>query len=243
MRTCTVFAAAAALLLSASIASAQDIDRRVLPMPDPPFKGTIGLTPADSVKDFPKPVEAPEGAPNILIILTDDVGFGASSTFGGPIPTPTMDRIANQVERDPNYVNIMRAQRTEPEATGSDAISAAARQIAETLNLAAICCYTSSGTTAMRAARERPNTPIIALSPVVNTARRLAIVWGLHCLFGDEPNNLDDMVNHACFIAHQEGAARPGDRIIITAGVPLGTPGATNMLRIAYVAEGGFGSA
>ena len=155
----------------------------------------------------------------------------------------TMDRIATQVERDPNYNNIMRAQRTEPEATGSDAISAAARQIAETLNLAAICCYTSSGTTAMRAARERPNTPIIALSPVINTARRLAIVWGLHCLFGDEPDNLDAMVNHACFIAHQEGVARPGDRIIITAGVPLGTPGATNMLRIAYVADDGFGAA
>lgn len=67
----------------------------VLPEPDPPFKGKIGLTPADSVKDFPKAVTAPEGAPNVLIILTDDVGFGASSTFGGPIPTPTMDRIAN----------------------------------------------------------------------------------------------------------------------------------------------------
>ena len=76
---------------SISYAKAQN----VLPEPDPPFKGKIGLTPADSVKDFPKEVRAPEGAPNILIILTDDVGFGASSTFGGPIPTPTMDRIAN----------------------------------------------------------------------------------------------------------------------------------------------------
>jgi len=94
-RTCLVaLAAAAALVFSISAASAQDVDRSYLPMPDPPFKGKIGLTPADSVKDFPKPVEAPEGAPNVLIILTDDVGFGASSTFGGPIPTPTMDRIA-----------------------------------------------------------------------------------------------------------------------------------------------------
>jgi arylsulfatase len=85
----------AAFVLSISPALAQDVDRSVLPMPDPPFKGKVGLTPADSVKDFPKPVAAPEGAPNVLIILTDDVGFGASSTFGGPIPTPTMDRIAN----------------------------------------------------------------------------------------------------------------------------------------------------
>ena len=78
-------------LFSISYARAQN----VLPEPDPAFKGKIGLTPADSVKDFPKAVTPPEGAPNVLIILTDDVGFGASSTFGGPIPTPTMDRIAN----------------------------------------------------------------------------------------------------------------------------------------------------
>ncbi len=154
----------------------------------------------------------------------------------------TMDKVATEVERDPNYVNILRAQRTEPEATSSDAISAATRQIAETLNLAAICCYTASGNTAVRASRERPNTPILALSPVVSTARRLSLVWGLHCVFGEEPDNLDDMVSHACIMAHREGLAGPGDRVIITAGVPLGTPGATNMLRIAYVTAGGFGN-
>jgi len=68
----------------------------VLPRPEPPFAGKIGITTQESVKDFPKEVEAPKGAPNILVILTDDVGFGASSTFGGPIPTPTMDRLAQQ---------------------------------------------------------------------------------------------------------------------------------------------------
>jgi arylsulfatase len=88
-------AAIAAILFSIWGALAQEADRTVLPQPDPPFKGKIGLTPADSVKDFPKAVTAPEGAPNVLIILTDDVGFGASSAFGGPIPTPTMERIAN----------------------------------------------------------------------------------------------------------------------------------------------------
>src|SRR5208337_4227729 len=68
--------------------------QEVLPRPEQPFGGRIGLTAQDSIKDFPKAVEAPKGAPNILIILTDDVGFGASSTFGGPVPTPTMDRLA-----------------------------------------------------------------------------------------------------------------------------------------------------
>jgi len=72
------------------------IDRSVLPIPEPAFRGTIGLRPSDSVKDFPKEVQAPEGAPNVLLVLTDDVGFGASSAFGGPIPTPTFERIANR---------------------------------------------------------------------------------------------------------------------------------------------------
>ena len=68
--------------------------QEVLPRPQQPFGGRIGITASDSIKDFPKEVQAPKGAPNILLIMTDDVGFGASSTFGGPIPTPTMDRLA-----------------------------------------------------------------------------------------------------------------------------------------------------
>jgi pyruvate kinase len=146
-----------------------------------------------------------------------------------------MDRIATEVERDANYKNIMHAQRTEPEATGADAISAAARQIAETLNLAAICCFTASGATAIRAARERPQTPILALSPVLATARRLSLVWGLHCIVGEEASTLEGMIDDAAAVAYREGFAHQGQRIIITAGVPLGRPGATNLIRIAFV--------
>jgi Sulfatase len=68
--------------------------QEVLPRPEPPFEGYIGRTVQESTKDFPQEVAAPEGAPNILLILTDDVGFGATSPFGGPIPTPTFDRLA-----------------------------------------------------------------------------------------------------------------------------------------------------
>lgn len=151
-----------------------------------------------------------------------------------------MNSIATRVERDPTYQGIISAQRAGPEATGADAISAAARQIAETLHLSAVICYTSSGTTGLRASRERPAVPIIALSPVVETARRLSLVWGLHCVVTDEPENLDEMVDRACRIAFGEKFAKPGDRVIITAGVPLGTPGATNMLRIAYIGSDGL---
>jgi pyruvate kinase len=152
----------------------------------------------------------------------------------------TMDRIARRVEQDPTYAGIINAQRSEPEATGADAISLAARQIAETLKLQAIITYTASGTTGLRAARERPQVPIVALSPVLQTARRLSLLWGTHCVVTPDATDLDDMVDRACQIAFAEGFAGVGDRVIITAGVPLRTPGSTNMLRIAYVGSDGL---
>ncbi|MFW6077846.1 MAG: pyruvate kinase alpha/beta domain-containing protein, partial [Hyphomicrobiales bacterium] len=102
---------------------------------------------------------------------------------------------------------------------------------------AAIVCYTGSGSTGLRAARERPSVPIVALTPQIGTGRRLAVVWGLHCVLTEDARDLDDMVFRACRIAQHEGFAKVGERIIITAGVPLGTPGKTNMLRIATIRE------
>lgn len=172
----------------------------------------------------------------------DAVMLSAESAAGDyPVEAvATMARIAEKVERDPNYPSIVNNQRSEPEATGADAVSLAARQIATTLNLSAIICYTSSGTTGLRASRERPLTPIIALSPVVETARRLSLVWGLHCVVTEDAHDLDDVVNRACNIAYKEEFAKPGDRVIITVGVPLRTPGNTNMLRIAYIGMDGL---
>lgn len=169
----------------------------------------------------------------------DAVMLSAESAVGKyPVEAvATMDRVAIEVERDPLYEAIIHAQRIDPEATGADAISAAARTVAETLNLAAIICYTASGATSLRAARERPHQPILALTPIPTTARKLSVVWGLHCVLTDDPRDLDDMVAKASRIAYQEGFALPGQRVIISAGVPLGTPGATNMLRIAFVGD------
>lgn len=175
-----------------------------------------------------------EGADAVMLSAESAVGQFAVEAV------QTMDRVGQQVENDQNYDNIVNAQRAEPEATGADAISAAARQIAETLDLAAICCFTSSGSTGLRASRERPKTPIIALSPIPETARRLALVWGLHCVISEDAKSLDDMVDKACSVALSEGFARVGQRVIISAGVPLGTPGATNMLRVAFVGTNGM---
>ena len=173
----------------------------------------------------------------------DAVMLSAESAAGQfPVEAvATMDRIARQVERDPNYRGIIHAQRQEPEPTGADAIAAAARQIAETLNLAAVVCYTTSGATGLRAARERPSVPVIVISPVLSTARRLSLAWGLHCVVSDDARDENDMVDRACQISFQQELAKPGQRIITTAGVPFGTPGSTNMLRIAFVGSDGRG--
>lgn len=171
----------------------------------------------------------------------DAVMLSAESAAGDyPIEAvSTMNSIAEQVEKDTTYPGIIAAQRSQPESTGADAIAAAARQIAETLDLSAVVCYTASGTTGLRAARERPNKPIITLSPVTQTARRLSLVWGLHCVVTDDARDLDDMVDRACRNAYEQEFATPGDRLVIIAGVPLRTPGSTNMLRIAYVSSDG----
>ncbi len=169
----------------------------------------------------------------------DAVMLSAESAAGQyPVEAvATMNRIAEEVERDPTYRSIIHAQRTDPEATGADAIAAASRQIAETLDLSAIICWTSSGATALRVARERPAPAIVAISPNLATGRRLAAVWGVHCVVAEDAHDQDDMVDRACRIAFREGFAKPGERVIIVAGVPLGTPGATNMVRIAYVGQ------
>ncbi len=169
----------------------------------------------------------------------DAVMLSAESAAGDyPVEAVTMmDQIAQEIERDENYLTILHAHDPSPEPTAADAITAAARTIAETLNLAAIVCYTSSGTTGLRAARERPQSPIIALTPIAATGRRLSLVWGLHCVLTGDAVDLEDMVDKACRIAFQEGYAGPGNRILISAGVPVGTPGATNMLRVAFVGQ------
>jgi pyruvate kinase len=148
-----------------------------------------------------------------------------------------MNKIAEEVEREEGiYLPALHVLHTEPEPTGADAIAAAARQVAETLDLAAIVCWTSSGATGMRVARERPRSPIVAISPMLGAGRKLSLVWGIHCVVAEDARDQDDMVERACEIASKEDFAKAGERVIIVAGVPLGTPGATNMIRVAYVA-------
>jgi pyruvate kinase len=171
----------------------------------------------------------------------DAIMLSAESAVGKyPIEAiRTMDRIAIQVEGDPSYGAIMHATRTPPQPTAADAIAAAAHTVADTVQLAGIICYTATGSTALRVARERPGLSVIGLSPVVATGRKLALVWGVHCVLTSDPENQAAMVRKACRIAFDEGFAKAGEGVIIVAGVPLGSPGTTNMVRIAYLDDKG----
>ncbi len=146
-----------------------------------------------------------------------------------------MDRTAQAVESDPYYRNVIEAQRLAPEATMPDTILAAVHDVTNNIGAAAIVCWTKSGSTGLRGARERPNVPILALTPSKAQARRLTIAWGLHCVETEDAKDLDDVAERACRIALEQGLAKKGDRIVVTAGLPLGTPGATNLLRVAFV--------
>ena len=147
----------------------------------------------------------------------------------------TMNRIAEAVESEGIYPSIIEAQRATPEPTGADAIAEATRDVAETLKLRVICAWTSSGSTGLRIARERPASAILALTPNEQVARRLALGWGVHPIVTDDARDERDMAERACRHAYIEGFAGPGERIIVVAGVPFGTIGGTNNLRIATV--------
>ena len=152
----------------------------------------------------------------------------------------TMNRIAETVEAEQIYRGIIDAQRATPEATGADAIAEATRYVAETLGVKVICAWTASGSTGLRIARERPGSAVLALTPIVETARRLALVWGVHPVVTDDARDERDMTDRACRHAFIEGFAQTGERVIVVAGVPFGTPGATNNMRIALIGpEGG----
>jgi pyruvate kinase len=192
----------------------------------------------ESMISSPVPTRAEVSDVATAIFDGADAVMLSAESAAGQFPVEavaTMNRIAEEVESEDTYHTIMKTQHAEPEATGADAISAAARQIAETLDLSAIICWTSSGSTGLRVGRERPQVPIVALSPNVATGRKLSVAWGIHCIVTEDARDPDDMVERACRLAFKDGFAKAGRRVIIVAGVPLGTPGATNMLRIAFV--------
>ena len=121
---------------------------------------------------------------------------------------------------------------TQPDPTTADALSQAAENIARTVSAAAIICFTLSGSTARRIARERPSVPLLVLTPKLATARRLGLLWGVHAVRTRDVASFEEMVGKAKRVALRQGIAKAGDRIVVIAGVPFGTPGSTNVLHV-----------
>ncbi len=167
----------------------------------------------------------------------DAVMLSAESAVGGyPVEAvATMDRILRRVEKDDLYFTFVEAARHEPENTPADAITLAARQVAQTIDAASIVTFSTTGSTTLRCARERPHVPVLGLTPKVETARKMTLCWGVHSVLTEDLRSFREMVSKAQNIASAEEFAKKGDAIVITAGVPFGAPGQTNILRIAWI--------
>ncbi len=194
----------------------------------------------ESMVRDPRPTRAEASDVATAVYEGADAVMLSAETAAGQHPIEAaamMNRIVERVEADPNFRKIMDADHPEPEPTSADAITAAARQVAGTLSAAAIATFTTSGSTTLRAARERPPVPILCLTPNLATARRLALAWGIHGVHTSDVTDVDEMVANACWHAVEQGFAEPGQRHGVTAGMPFGTPGRTNLLRVAWIED------
>ena len=192
----------------------------------------------ESMITAPSPTRAEVSDVGTAVFDGADAVMLSAETAAGQFPYEAvnmMDRIVARVESDPGWRVLTDANRPEPERSSAGAIAAAARQVGHTIGAEVIATFSSTGSTTLRVARERPDQPILGLTSSGATARRLAVVWGVHPLEVEEIHSMTEMVNRAVRAAVAEGFAKRGDEVVVTAGVPFGTPGTTNALRVATV--------
>lgn len=194
----------------------------------------------ESMIDSPMPTRAEVSDVATAIYEGADAIMLSAESAAGSYPieaVTTMNNVAGEVEADPTYTDIIEASRRAEGKTVADGIVSAAREIAETTDVKAICCFSQSGTTALLVSRERPRVPIIALTSYIKTARRLCLSWGTNCVIVGNVNRFKDAVIAAVTAAKAQGLATEDDMVVVTAGVPFNTPGSTNILRVAPCAE------
>ena len=192
----------------------------------------------DSMVHSPAPTRAEASDVATAVYDSADAVMLSAETAAGDYPIEAvemMNRIIREVESHETYHAITAASHEAPEPTVSDAITLAARQVAETISAKCIVTYTTSGSTTLRASRERPSVPVLCVTSSERTARRLAMAWGVHAVHIDNEERFSAVVKRAVETAKTQEFAEPGDKIVITAGVPMGTPGSTNVLRIERV--------
>ena len=190
----------------------------------------------ESMVESPMPTRAEVSDVATAIYEGSDAIMLSAESAAGQFPiqaVETMNNVAIEVESDPTYTEVMEASRRAKRNSVADGIVSAAREIAETTDIKAICCFTQTGTTALLTARERPRVPIIALSSEIGTARRLALTWGTNCVLSGNKTRFKEAVVSAVRAALAEGLADETEQVVITAGVPFNITGTTNILRVA----------
>ena len=192
----------------------------------------------ESMIEAPSPTRAEASDVATAVFDGADAVMLSAESATGKYPVETvrmMDRIVARTEDDDDLRAARAGMRPKPEKSAADAISAAAQQVAETIEAKAIAAFSLSGRTAIRIARERPNTPILGLTPSLQTARRLALVWGVHAVTSESTHTMSETVAQATALALKSGFAKRRDEIVVIAGVPFGRSGGTNSLRVAQV--------
>ncbi len=190
----------------------------------------------ESMIESPVPTRAEVSDVATAIYEGADAVMLSAESAAGKYPVEavtTMHNVAMSVEKDPTYQSIIEASRVIRRETIADGIVAAAREIAEATNIKAICCFSQTGTTASLVARERPRVPIIALTPLMSSARRMALTWGAYCVITEPQDRFKGAVIAAIRAARDHGFASEEDQIVVTAGVPFNVKGTTNILRVA----------
>lgn len=190
----------------------------------------------ESMIESPMPTRAEVSDVATAIYEGADAIMLSAESAAGQYPVEavtTMDNVAKQVESDGTYREIMSRSRNIERSTVADGIVSAAREIAESTQVAAICCFSQSGTTALLTARERPHLPIIAMTSMLRTARRLCLTWGMNCVVTGEVSRFKMAVIAGTRAAVDLGIATKDDSIVVTAGVPFNVAGTTNILRVA----------
>jgi pyruvate kinase len=192
----------------------------------------------ESMMTAPAPTRAEASDVATAVFDGADAVMLSGETAAGQYPYEAvnmMDRIVARVEQDAGWRSMIDSSRAVPEHSAAGAIASAASQVVHTIGGRAIVAFTASGSTALRVARERPDAPVIGLTPLLDTARRLAVVWGVHAVVVPEVHSMGEAVTRAARVALTEGFAAHGDEIVVTAGVPFGQAGTTNALRVATV--------
>jgi pyruvate kinase len=174
---------------------------------------------------------------NAVFEGADAIMLSAESASGDyPIETvKMMNKIALNIEKDSNYNDILSSQLEETPDTTPDAIATAAKTLADELSSPIIVCYTESGSTGIKVSRVRPSQIILTITPVIQTARKLSLAWGVLCFLQKDESDLEHMIQLTKKTVKRSRLARIGDKVVITAGLPLKVQGTTNLIRVTTV--------